>query len=172
MAQVNLLDSSRLSELLEQALAWRSSVSSLMVSATNGAVLAYAFREGRPTMKDIRSLSTTTTTAYTIASEDVLVFEAQLSRALSVLAPVADQILLAVHGPGREAKDVASAVNGDVNGNESDDSGEHEDADAADQDTDNEQQREAVRADLEFVSESLSAILRRELRSMQWPDDI
>lgn len=188
MAQVNLLDSRRLSELLEQALSWRESVASLMVAATNGAVLAYAFRDGRPTMKDIRSLSTTTTTAYTVASEDVLVFEAQLSRALSVLAPVGDQILLAVHGPGRgnlgiDGKMQKLTVNGDgPDDQESGDVGNEEeqgDEDAANggndgaaQDKNDQEEQNRIRADLEHVSEGLAAILREELRGLRWPEDI
>lgn len=188
MAQVNLLDSRRLSELLEQALSWRESVASLMVAATNGAVLAYAFREGRPTMKDIRSLSTTTTTAYTVASEDVLVFEAQLSRALSVLAPVGDQILLAVHGPGRgnlgvDEKIRKLTINGD--GGHAEGSGEGDDEEeeneentdntgnvAAEQNENDEAEQSRIRADLEYVSEGLAAILREELRGLRWPEDI
>lgn len=171
MTQVALLDSRKLSELLQQALLWRDAVSSLMVSATNGAVLAYAFREGNPSMKDIRSLSTTTTTAYTIASEDVLVFEAQLSRALSVLAPIADHILLAVQGPDRRAnsQDLAvSALNGDIStqsGGQGQSTGSTEGADGL-------QEQSHIRGDLEYVSEELAAILRDELRGMKWPEDI
>jgi hypothetical protein len=176
MAQVSLLDSAKLSELLEQALSWRASVSSLMVSATNGAVLAYAFRDGRPTMKDIRSLSTTTTTAYTVASEDVLVFEAQLSRALSVLAPVADQVLLAVHGPGRHdpmhpsANNVA--VNGDMTSAQSEDAIDGHRERSSTDDEDDEREQDHIRTDLEYVSESLAAVLREELQGMRWPEDI
>lgn len=184
MTQVTLLDSRRLSELLEQALSWRESVDSLMVSATNGAVLAYAFRERRPTMKDIRSLSTTTTTAYTVASEDVLVFEAQLSRALSVLAPIADQVLLAVHGPGRGDIGINGKLNKlTVNGDDGhEEEGEiegtisgAEDENATNEvaeDENNQEEQNRIRADLEHVSEGLSAVLREELRGMRWPEDI
>jgi hypothetical protein len=189
MAHVNLLDSRRLSELLEQALSWRTSVDSLMVSATNGAVLAFAYRAGRPTMKNIRSLSTTTTTAYTVASEDVLVFEAQLSRALSVLAPVADQVLLAVHGPGRgdlkiDGKMQGLNVNGDGAHDEADEREEgNEDEvdedevagaleDATAQAGDDEEEQNGIRADLEYVSDQLAVILREELRGLRWPEDI
>ncbi|KPI39418.1 uncharacterized protein AB675_5137 [Cyphellophora attinorum] len=191
MAHVNLLDSRRLSELLEQALSWRKSVDSLMVSATNGAVLAFAYRAGRPTMKDIRSLSTTTTTAYTVASEDVLVFEAQLSRALSVLAPVADQVLLAVHGPGRGDLKIDGNMQGlDVNGDgthgaedereegNNAEVDEHEDEvggaveDTTARDGDDEEEQNRIRADLEYVSDQLAVILREELRGLRWPEDI
>lgn len=174
MAQVSLLDSRQLSDLLEQALSWREAVSSLMVSATNGAVLAYAYREGSPTMKELRSLSTTTTTAYTIASEDVLVFEAQLSRALSVLAPIADHIILAVHGPGRDStlnntlKPVSNGVDSGSNGVEVEE-GDTSRIQGEEQGT---YDQDRVRADLEYVSESLAAVLRQELRGMRWPDDI
>jgi hypothetical protein len=173
MTQVALLDSKRLSELLRQALSWREAVSSLMVSASNGAVLAYAFREGTPPMKEIRSLSTTTTTAYTVASEDVLVFEAQLSRALSVLAPIAEHILLAVSGPGgssnaRDASPTAPTPNG-RGGTGSD--GEEQPTKSTDV-SEVTQEQTHIRGDLEYVSEELSAILRAELRGMKWPEDI
>jgi hypothetical protein len=173
MTQVALLDSQKLSELLRQALSWRDAVSSLMVSATNGAVLAYAFRDGTPPMKDIRSLSTTTTTAYTVASEDVLVFEAQLSKALSVLAPIADHVLLAVQGPEGSGKGTADisripVSNGRSDESPEDDAGSQETVDAADKP----QEQDHIRAELEFVSEELSAILRAQLRGMRWPEDI
>lgn len=144
-----------------------------MVSATNGAVLAYAFRDGTPSMKEIRSLSTTTTTAYTVASEDVLVFEAQLSRALSVLAPIADHILLAVQGPGgssnrRNVSPNLPAPNGHTGASHEDE----EDAAASIDEGAGTQEQDHIRADLEYVSEELSALLRAELRGMKWPEDI
>jgi hypothetical protein len=176
MAQVSLLDSGKLSDLLQQALAWREAVASLMVSATNGAVLAYAFREGTPSMKDIRSLSTTTTTAYTVASEEVLVFEAQVSRALSVVTPIADNILLAVQGYGREDGSTNEPVPGTTEQSINTSNG----ADAVNQspghdepDTQYGRQRpERIRIDLEHVSDELSAALRAEMRGMKWPEDI
>ncbi|ETN39361.1 uncharacterized protein HMPREF1541_05584 [Cyphellophora europaea CBS 101466] len=174
MTQVSLLDSKKLSDLLQQALAWRDAVSSLMVSATNGAVLAYAFRDGTPTMKEIRSLSTTTTTAYTVASEDVLVFEAQLSRALSVLAPIADHILLAVQGPDRRRKPREDGITNAsaINGSNAQGDGEQEQVAERADTMDNGQEQDSTREDLEYVSEELSAILRAELRGMRWPEDI
>lgn len=173
MTQVALLDSNKLSELLHQALSWRDAVSSLMVSATNGAVLAYAFRDGTPTMKDIRSLSTTTTTAYTVASEDVLVFEAQESRALSVLAPIADHVLLAVQGPGRRHDSRNESMRASAaNGRTPDGEERGEQVAGAAEVADNLQEQDHIRGDLEYVSEELAALLRIELRGMKWPEDI
>lgn len=173
MTQVALLDSRKLSELLQQALSWRDAVSSLMVSATNGAVLAYAFRDGTPSMKEIRSLSTTTTTAYTIASEDVLVFEAQLSRALSVLAPIADHILLAVQGPGGRSNNTRDTLhNAPPSGGDMTENGAEEHLRGPADTADDLQEQDHIRGDLEYVSEELSAILRAELRGMKWPEDI
>ncbi|KAL2448261.1 hypothetical protein ABEF95_015635 [Exophiala dermatitidis] len=123
-SQVCLLDSDRLSSLLRDALSWSSStsdanggddsnsnkhsVSSLMVSAMNGSILAYAYRDGQtPSVKDMRTQSTTMTAAYsTVASEDadVLVFEAQNTGAVSVITPIADHVLLAVTGPAPKSK--------------------------------------------------------------------
>ncbi|RMZ75789.1 hypothetical protein DV738_g5270, partial [Chaetothyriales sp. CBS 135597] len=77
----------KLSQVLQDALSWKSSTSSLMVSATNGAILSYAFKGPTPGIKELRTMSTTVTAAYAIASEDVLIFEAQVSRALSVIVP-------------------------------------------------------------------------------------
>ena len=124
-------------------------------------------------MKEIRSLSTTTTTAYTVASEDVLVFEAQLSRALSVLAPIADHILLAVQGPGGSSSrrnDSANKTtpNGHRGAGNDDDEDLAQSMDAAT----STQEQDHIRADLEYVSEELSALLRAELRGMKWPEDI
>lgn len=100
MGQVCLLDSDRLSALLRDALAWSDNVSSLMVSATNGSILAYAYRENKtPSIKAMRTQSTTMTAAYTVASEDSLVFEAQNTGAISVISPIGDHVLLAVTGP-------------------------------------------------------------------------
>ncbi|EHY60196.1 hypothetical protein HRR83_009156 [Exophiala dermatitidis] len=123
-SQVCLLDSDRLSSLLRDALSWslstndanggddsnnnKHSVSSLMVSAMNGSILAYAYRDGQtPSVKDMRTQSTTMTAAYsTVASEDadVLVFEAQNTGAVSVITPIADHVLLAVTGPAPKSK--------------------------------------------------------------------
>jgi hypothetical protein len=174
MAQVSLLDSRKLSDLLQQALTWREAVASLMVSATNGAVLAYAFRDGTPSMKEIRSLSTTTTTAYTVASEEVLVFEAQISCALSVVTPIADNILLAVQGFGRAD---ASAHGTETTEQNIDTTNDAEPVDSGfgpgeQEAQQSRQQPESIRMDLEHVSEELSAALRAEMRGMKWPEDI
>ncbi|KAI9874709.1 MAG: hypothetical protein M1823_007626 [Watsoniomyces obsoletus] len=99
MTQVCLLDSVKLSALLQDALTWSSTVDSIMVSATNGSILATSSRGEAPEIKDLRTLSTTMTAAYTVASENTLVFEAQATGALSVIVPVADHVLLAVNGP-------------------------------------------------------------------------
>ena len=187
MAQLSLLSSPQLSSLLRSALSWRpASIDSLMVSATNGAVLAYAFRnQDTPTMKEIRSLSTTTTTAYSVGSAegDALVFEAQLNRALAVVVGIGERVLLAVHGKGKDQEKEVSGVNGtggDEDADEEERDGEEQSgsaADAADAEDDDEhgddqQEQQRVRADLEYVSEGLAAVLREELRGMRWPDDI
>lgn len=98
------------------------------------------------------------TAAYTVASEDVLVFEAQNMGATSVIAPIADHILLAVTGP--EPK----LANGEtLDESSSNDREEEEDDDEAQQ---------QIRTDLEVVSQELAHILRGELSTLKWPDDI
>ena len=174
MAQICLLNSSRLAELLKEALTWNESVSSLMVSATNGAILSYAFRGPIPSIKELRSLSTTATAAYTVASESTLVFEAQVSRAISVITPLAQHVLLAVTGPERKAEEEeqdttgSSAANGGLDMME-----EHATNQALNKKHEYEHSKEAqqMRADLESVSEELGGTLREELSSMKWPDD-
>lgn len=171
MTQAGLLDSDRLSSLLEEALGWSGHVSSLMVSSLNGSILAYAYRNSTPSIKAMRTQSTTMTAAYTVASEDVLVFEAQNMGATSVITPIADHILLAVTGPepptqasetqengnGLQDVDQESYVsNGDRNG-------------FADSDDEEQQQ---IRTDLELVSQELANTLRGQLSSLKWPDDI
>ena len=168
MTQVCLLDSARLSSLLSNALDWNSTVDSMMVSATNGSILATAFRHEPPSIKDLRTLSTTMTSAYTVASEDVLVFEAQATRALCVIVPVADHILLAVNGPARgEIFDGHGDAGID---------GDRDSAEEAAQDEESEDdaavQQGRTRADLESVSEELAMTLRKELSGLKWPVDI
>ena len=174
MAQICILNSSQLAELLKEAVSWSDSVSSLMVSATNGAILSYAFRGPVPSIKDLRSLSTTATAAYTVASESTLVFEAQVSRAISVITPLAQHVLLAVTGPERKSEEEeqntahSSAVNGDLNGTR-----KHAPNQVLRHQHEDEHSKEAqqMRADLESISEELAATLKEELSSMKWPDD-
>ncbi|KIX03964.1 uncharacterized protein Z518_07517 [Rhinocladiella mackenziei CBS 650.93] len=168
MSQVCLLDSERLSALLREALSWSDNVSSLMVSALNGSILAYAYRDDTPSIKAMRTQSTTMTAAYTVASEDILVFEAQNMGAISVITPIADHILLAVTGP--EPKQTPALRNGEaeemepyaVNGVD----GNHEEEDDEDED------HQQIRTDLEVVSQELANVLREELALLKWPDDI
>ncbi|KEF52239.1 uncharacterized protein A1O9_11866 [Exophiala aquamarina CBS 119918] len=161
MTQVCLLDSDRLSALLRDAISWSDHVSSVMVSSFNGSILAYAYRDATPSIKRMRTQSTTMTAAYTVASEDILVFEAQNMGATSVLAPVADHVLLAVTGP--EPK----LVNGEM----------HEGANSAhvagpDEEHEDEEEQQQIRTDLEVVSQELAHLLRGELATLRWPDDI
>ena len=173
MAQICLLNSSRLAELLKEALSWNESVSSLMVSATNGAILSYAFRGPIPSIKELRSLSTTATAAYTVASESTLVFEAQVSRAISVITPLAQHVLLAVTGPERKSEEEEQDTTGSSAANGGDGMEEHATNQALPKKHEYEHPKEAqqMRADLESVSEELAATLREELSSMKWPDD-
>ncbi|KIX96168.1 uncharacterized protein Z520_07946 [Fonsecaea multimorphosa CBS 102226] len=177
MTQVCLLDSDRLSSLLREALSWSENVSSLMVSALNGSILAYAYRGTTPSIKAMRTQSTTMTAAYTVASEDVLVFEAQNMGAISVIAPVADHVLLAVTGP--EPKQKQALQNGHdssqehgqvVNGVEDHTEGEGGEENGPQDEEDRDIQK--IRDDLEAVSQELANVLREELAVMKWPDDI
>lgn len=170
MTQVCLLDSARLSTLLSNALDWNKTVDSIMVSATNGSILATVFRHEPPSIKDLRTLSTTMTSVYNVASEDVLVFEAQATRALCVIVPVADHILLAVNGPARsEATIIADhdGLNGEQ-GSAMSEEGSHD----AENEEDVAAQQGQTRADLESVSEELATTLRKELSGLKWPIDI
>jgi hypothetical protein len=176
MTQVCLLDSVKLSALLQDALAWSSTVDSIMVSATNGSILATASRGKAPEIKDLRTLSTTMTAAYTVASENTLVFEAQATGALSVIVPVADHVLLAVNGPPTVEPDEEHELRR-VNGKHAERRNEAPSAvvDDEDQDEDEtaqEQEQEQTRVDLESVSEELADILKRELSGLNWPQDI
>ncbi|OAP55267.1 hypothetical protein AYL99_10240 [Fonsecaea erecta] len=177
MTQVCLLDSDRLSSLLREALSWSENVSSLMVSALNGSILAYAYRDTTPSIKAMRTQSTTMTAAYTVASEDVLVFEAQNMGAISVIAPVADHVLLAVTGPGPKqeqalqngidsSQEHGQMVNGGDDRTEDEEGEENDNQDEEDRDT------QKIREELEAVSQELASVLREELAAMKWPDDI
>jgi hypothetical protein len=177
MTQVCLLDSARLSSLLEEALDWNDTTESIMVSANNGSILATAFRHETPQIKELRTLSTTLTAAYTVASEDVLVFEAQATRAISVIRPVADHILLSVNGPLREEETGAnneSAMMG-INGNDEDSTAEEHETGAEEEGSDSASalaQALQTRTELEGVSEELASVLRKELSGLVWPNDI
>ena len=171
MSQVCLLDSDRLSTLLRDALSWSDHVSSVMVSAFNGSILAYAYRNSTPSIKKIRTQSTTMTAAYTVASEDILVFEAQNMGATSVIAPVAGHILLAVTGPEPHLvptlSNEARIGNGDALAEQQTTDGQGNGFEGSD---DEDQQQ--IRTDLEVVSQELAQLLREELATLKWPHDI
>lgn len=138
-----------------------------MVSAQNGSILAYAFRHGAPSVKAMRTRSTTVTTAYAVAGQETLVFEAQRTGALTVIASIADQILLAVTGPESQGLDpyektVHEAVAEDeLNGTTSTGEAEEEDPVIT-----------RLRTDLEAVNQELAGIIRDDLAGMKWPEDI
>ncbi|KIW22522.1 uncharacterized protein PV07_12400 [Cladophialophora immunda] len=117
------------------------------------------------------------TAAYTVASEDVLVFEAQNMGAVSVITPVADHVLLAVTGPEPKHKQAPpnglessqgheQMVNGAEDHSEDEEGEENDNQDEEDGDT------QKIRDDLEAVSQELASMLREELAVMKWPDDI
>ncbi|KAJ9662178.1 hypothetical protein H2198_001529 [Neophaeococcomyces mojaviensis] len=165
MTQVSLVDSGRLSALLREALSWNDKISSIMVSAQNGSILAYAFRQHTPSVKAMRTRSTTVTTAYAVAQQDTLVFEAQRTGALTVISAIGDQILLAVTGP--EPQDVdpyEKTVHEAVADGEADTAGE--DSGAANPEV------TRMRSELEAVDQELAEMLRSELAGMRWPEDI
>jgi hypothetical protein len=171
MTQVCLLDSNRLSSLLKDALSWSDAVSSLLVSAKNGSILAYAFKTTTPSIKTMRTKSATMTAAYVAASESTLIFESQVTGAISVITPVADHLLLAVNGA--ESDEAETTHQQLYSSHQQSTSGTQTDADAEDLDSDtNEEDRAQIRQDLEFVSQELAGTLREELASMKWPDDI
>jgi hypothetical protein len=168
MAQIRLLDSVRMSKLLEDALSWSPAVSSLLVSASNGSILAYAFRSDTPSIKEMRTLSTTMTAAYTAAAENTLVYESQSSSTISVIGPVADHVLLAVTGAAPTNTTAGRAANSEDISTDA-----KEDTDTDDEEGEEEDSAQAeTRLELELISEELATILREELRDMRWPDDI
>lgn len=169
MAQVSLVDSTRLSGLLREALSWNNDISSIMVSAQNGSILAYAFRQRTPSVKAMRTRSTTVTTAYAVADQDVLVFEAQRTGAMTVISSVADQILLAVTGPEPQGIDPyektvhEAAANEEANGTGAGEEQPEEDPEV-----------KRLRTELEAVNQELASIIREDLTGMRmrWPEDI
>lgn len=172
MAQIRLLDSARMSKLLEDALSWSPAASSLLVCASNGSILAYAFRSQTPSIKDMRTLSTTMTAAYTAASENTLVYASQSTSTISVIGPVADHILLAVTGVAPANATAGNAVAVDKDSTEA--RGNRDTVDEASEESEEEEDsaQAETRHELESISEELATILREELRDMRWPDDI
>lgn len=164
MTQVSLVDSGRLSALLQEALNWNNDISSILVSAQNGSILAYAFREQTPSVKAMRTRSTTVTTAYTIAEQDTLVFEAQRTGALTVVSAIADQILLSVTGPEPQGIDPYEKT---VHEALSEDAG-----DTAEEIEEEDPQITRLRNELEAVNQELVGMLKDELAGMRWPEDI
>lgn len=161
MTQVSLVDSRRLSTLLREALSWNDQVSSIIVSAQNGSILAYAFRHQTPSVKAMRTRSSTVTTAYAIAGQDTLVFEAQRTGALTVISAIADQILLAVTGPEPYDIDPYEKTVHEAHGNED---GEEEPEPSS--------EASRLRGELEVVNQELASMIRDELAGMKWPEDI
>jgi 4-hydroxyphenylpyruvate dioxygenase-like putative hemolysin len=164
MTQVSLIDSGRLSALLQEALSWNNDISSMMVSAQNGSILAYTFRHHTPSVKAMRTRSTTVTTAYAIAEQETLVFEAQRTGALTVVSAIADQILLSVTGPEPQGidpyeKTVHEAV-------------PEETGEIAEELEEEDQEVTRLRAELEAVNQELVGMLKDELAGMKWPEDI
>lgn len=164
MTQVSLVDSGRLSALLKEALNWNIDVSSIMVSAQNGSILAYAFRHNTPSVKAMRTRSTTVTTAYAIAGQDTLVFEAQRTGALTVVSAIADQILLSVTGPEPQGidpyeKTVHEAASVDT-------------ADIGEEEEEEDPEVTRLRSQLEAVNQELVGMLKDQLIGMRWPEDI
>ena len=120
-------------------------------------------------------MSTTMTAAYTIASEDILVYEAQVTRALSVIIPVGDHILLAVNGPARapsphgDAQSAVEAVNGEQEHADPEEDGHSMKAQLGAEES---SEQDQFRQELQEVAEALAAILREELAGLKWPGDI
>lgn len=144
-----------------------------MVSAINGSILAYAYSGATPSIKTMRTQSTTMTAAYTVASEDILVFEAQNMGALSVITPIADHVLLAVSGP--EPKQTKPQQNGE--GEEPGTEPDHnvngaDDGHTEDDEEEEDENHQQIRTDLELVSQELASVLKAELSVMKWPEDI
>ncbi|KAK5078467.1 hypothetical protein LTS08_006572 [Lithohypha guttulata] len=161
MTQVSLVDSGRLSALLQEALGWNDEISSITVSAQNGSILAYSFRHNTPSVKAMRTRSTTVATAYAIAGQDSLVFEAQRTGALTVISSVADQILLAVTGPEPQGVDPYEKTVHEADSTVDGDTTDEEDPKIA-----------RLRTELETVNQELASIIREELSEMKWPEDI
>ena len=115
------------------------------------------------------------TAAYTVASEDILVFEAQNMGAISVITPIADHILLAVTGPEPKlvnggSLDEADPAHGE--GVHQAQAQEHEEEEHDDDDDDDDDKQQRIRTDLEVISQELAHVLRGELATLKWPDDI
>lgn len=164
--QISLLDSTRLSSLLQEALTWDESVSSILLSASNGSLLAYAFRDKTPSVKAMRTRSTTVTTAYAVAGQSTLVFEAQRTGALTVISSVADEVLLSVTGPEPSGSDpyektVHEALDKVESNNTQGQEAEPEDPELS-----------HLRDNVQAVNEELASILRPGLADIKWPDDI
>lgn len=167
MTQVSLVDSTRLSILLRESLEWSKNVSSIMVSAQNGSILAYAFRHTTPSVKAMRTRSITVTTAYSVAAQEVLVFEAQRTGAMTVISSIADRIVLAVTGPEPEGVDPYEKT---VHESDHLDSSDSNTTDRAT--NEEEAQLAQLRSELESVNDELAGMLREELAGIKWPEDI
>lgn len=166
MTQVSLVDSNRLSALLKEALGWNEEISSIMVSAQNGSILGYAFRGRTPSVKAMRTRSTTVTTAYAIAGQNSLVFEAQRTGALTMISAIADQILLSVTGPEPQDIDPYEKTVHEAALDTCADSAGTEDFNEEDPDM------AQLRSQLEAVNQELASMIRDDFSGMQWPQDI
>lgn len=111
----------------------------------------------------MRTRSTTVTTAYAIAEQDTLVFEAQRTGALTVVSAIADQILLSVTGPEPQGIDPYEKT---VHEAVSEDAGDLDDIEEMDPQT------TQLHNELEAVNQELVGMLKDELAGMRWPEDI
>ena len=174
MTQIALLDSARLSSLLKDALTWSKSVASLLVSAKNGSILAYIFRGSTPSIKTLRTKSTTMTAAYSASADNTLIFESQDSGMLSVITSIGDHLLLAVSSGEHKQPQTSQALYSSAQeaGLESEDA----EADSDVEDAENTQgiasRTEETKHELEEVCSELADVLREELQALKWPEDI
>ena len=115
----------------------------------------------------MRTRSTTVTTAYEVAGQDILVFEAQRTGALTVISSVAHRILLSVTGP--EPFDVDPY---EKTVHEALDETNADDMQNGDETVTQDPAMAELRTKLEAVNHELRGIIRPDLAEILWPDDI
>ena len=166
-AELLLLEYSRTSKLLNDPAVWESSetLSSILLIATNGSVLAQAYTEPPRTIR-VRAHATKYTATFAAYmntagnSEDEAVTRIVNGRA-TVIVSVTKDVLLAVTGKAPDA--LPSPAGSTVASLSSDD-----------QEQDSGDESEFPQDELEkliTISEELRPLLAAELSQMRWPED-
>jgi hypothetical protein len=173
MSQVALVDTARISHVLQGVLTKYASITAVLITDTNGSVFASAYRGEDSSVKIMRTQATTITSAYALSSDELLSFEADALKRLFVVTSIADRLILGVVGALPE-RSVRPLTNGNVHNEEEEHEEDVSDDEGGEVEDDSEARADSrrIREQLELVCSELAIVLRPELANLRWPDDL